>query len=105
MTLRKNWIVADRKARFALVSYFEKVCKSKPVNRYSAQWDADALLQSYGDQVCRQLIDRYANLAVAPTWTNFAKNADRLYNGMLEQKADLENRKKIKQRMKEWLSE
>lgn len=102
--------MADRKDKFALISYFVQVYKKSykqpvVVNRYAAQWDADALIDSFGLQECKGIVDYYIHYAVAPSWRGFAKNAERVYNKIQEEAADKEARRIMRERVKEWAND
>lgn len=102
--------VAHRKEKFAIISYFQKKYKERlgkglVVNKYQAQWDADALIGSYGVELLKDMIDRYFLLSSYPTWRNFCRDAQKVYEGMLDEQADLKHRHYIKMKMKSWLEE
>lgn len=102
--------MADRKERFGLVSYFEKMeqkytGRKTTINRYSGQWDADAIVESYGLSLAKELVNRYLKVAVNPTWKRFVNNADRVYDEMEQEKRDREQRKIMRARVEEWLKE
>ena len=100
--------MADRKMRFALVVYFEKsqtkiTGRKVPINRYSGQWDADAILESYGMDTSKALVDRYFKISSAPTWKRFVNSADKVYTDLRVETEDKRQRKIMKEKMKEWL--
>ena len=100
--------MADRKQRFGLVTYFEKVQQrvtgsKTTINRYSGQWDADAILESYGYDKSKELIDRYFKIATSPSWKRFAYDVEKVYDGMREEIEDKKQREVMRQRAKEWL--
>ena len=96
--------MADRKMRFALVVYFEKsqtkITGSKiPINRYSGQWDADAILESYGMDTSKALVDRYFKISSAPTWKRFVNSADKVYTDLKAEIEDKRQRRLMKDNM------
>lgn len=102
--------MADRKQRFGLVAYFEKVQKTKygtkvAINRYSGQWDADAILESYGIDDAKKLVDRYFEIAVDPSWKRFVNTAEKVYAEWTAENEDKRQRKIMRDRMEAWLRE
>lgn len=100
--------MAKRQERFALLGYFEKIEKRKrgaaaPINKHVGQWESDALIESYGIDVCKQLIDRFFMVSANPKWKTFVYNAEKLYNDSIAEKEDREHRALINKRMKEWM--
>ncbi len=100
--------MADRKERFALVAYFEKMEQrytgtKTVINRYSGQWDADAIIESYGLAEAKELVNRYLKVSQGPTWKRFVNNADRVYYEMLAENQDKADRKKMRELAKEWM--
>lgn len=101
--------MADRKDKFVLISYFQKLylrSQGKPlvVNKYLAQWDADALIDSYGKQTAMRLVDRYFDLTDSPAWRSFARNAQKLYDGMIEEEEDKKARAQMRRKFNDWIS-
>ena len=99
--------MAERKHRFALLSYFEKVegkiKKTKtPINRYSGQWAADAIIETYGFKKSKELVDRYFQVSAYPSWKGFANNAERVYSEWETEKEDKRQRLLMKERMRDW---
>ena len=102
--------MAERRQRFGLVSYFERgymnaTGEKLVINRYSGQWDADALIESYGYADCKSLVDRYFSITDGPSWKRFVSKADKIYHGAIEEKEDLEQRRIMKQRAAAWMNE
>lgn len=100
--------MADRKARFVLLSYFGKVYKAKlghspSLNKYAAQWDADALLESYDLDLAKSLVDRYIEVSTSPSWKGFARDAQKVLDSLIAERDDIESRKLMKSRMEAWL--
>lgn len=101
--------MSDRKARFGVLSRFAKGYQEKTgeklvFNKYSGQWDADALLESYGNDV-NEMIDRYFALSEHPSWKGFCRDAQKIWDGLKIEQEDLAARAKMKARFKEWASE
>lgn len=100
--------MADRKAKFALLSFFgseylKKTGNKLIINKYSAAWDADALIESFGFDECKILITRYFDVSVNPSWKGFAKSADRVYTGLIDEQHDKASRQQIKRQAIEWM--
>jgi len=101
--------VAERKEKFALISRFEKKCKmdnisNTVINKYSEQWAADALLESFSTEELNSVMDYYFSINRQPTWRGFANNADRLLQSMRLQEEDRKFREQMREKAKEWLT-
>jgi len=101
--------VAERKDRMALLSRYNKL----HLQRYEAksnmnlnveQWAADALVESYGVGVCYDLLDYYFSIALSPTWSYFAYNAQKILEAKLEVQQDIKERQQRRKKAKEWLN-
>jgi hypothetical protein len=101
--------VAERKDRMALLSRYNKL----HLQRYEAksnmnlnveQWAADALVESYGMGVCYDLLDYYFSIALSPTWSYFAYNAQKILEAKLEVQQDIKERQQRRKKAKEWLN-
>lgn len=103
--------MADRKMKFAILSYFQKEYgkatggRTVTINKYSAQWDADALIESYGVDDLKKLIDRYLELSPSPSWKGFCRDAQKVWEGLIMEALDRDERATIKRRAKEWMNE
>jgi len=103
--------MVDRKAKFAILSYFQKGYSSSTggetltINKYSAQWDADALIESYGVDSLKKMIDRYFQYSDHPSWKGFCRDAQKVWDGLLIEALDQDERTIIKQKVKEWLND
>lgn len=103
--------MSDRKDKFAVLSYFQKRYKDTlngqnlVINKYTAQWDADALIDSYGIQMTKQLIDRYFSLSEHPSWKGFARDAQKIYNAMVVEWEDEQSRKLMRQKVRTWMND
>ena len=51
--------MAERKMRYAVLTYFEKVGNANIGNKAKLQWDADGLLESYSYDQIKKVIDYY----------------------------------------------
>lgn len=103
--------MAELKERMALLSRYDKQYlfkynkKPPQYNKWSEQWAADALIESYGLDKCYELLEYYFAIAENPTWTFFIYNADKVLNGKLETEQDIRERQERRQKAREWLSE
>ena len=102
--------MADRKAKFALISYFQKLYlrdagKRLVINKYIAQWDADALIDSYGKETATKLVDRYFSLSDNPSWRSFARDAQKLYDGMVAEEEDKAARATMRRKFNDWINQ
>lgn len=103
--------MADRKAKFAILSYFQKGYSKATggetlvMNKYSAQWDADALIDSYEMEPLKKMIDRYFRINDHPSWKGFCRDAQKVWEGLAIEALDEAHRKILKQRAKEWMNE
>jgi CTP:phosphocholine cytidylyltransferase-like protein len=102
--------MAERKARLGVISYFKKIQKlttgrSETINIYSAQWAADALVESYTYDGTKALVDRYFKVSQSPSWKTFVYNSEKIYDEFVAEKEDREKRLIMKQRVAAWLHE
>ena len=103
--------MTDRKVKFEILAYFQRQSskytggETLMLNKYTAQWDADALIQSFGQQMTRQLIDRYFLYADHPSWKGFARDAQKIYESMVIEWEDEQSRSVMKKRVKEWMND
>lgn len=101
--------MADRKYRYALISKFEQHCKinglPKPViNKNAEQWSADALLESFDLDELYNAMSYYFRVSTNPTWKKFSYEADRLIMANKAYNEDLEFRRSMREKAKEWLT-
>lgn len=75
------------------------------INKYAAQWDADALLESYPEPVLKDMVNRYFSLSDHPSWKGFCRDAQKIYEAMHVEEQDVRWRNIMKQRAKEWMNE
>jgi hypothetical protein len=102
--------MADRKDRMALLSRYSKLHKikyqEKPiVNLNVEQWAADALIESFGLDICYDMLQYYFDVSSSPSWKYFANYADNIINSREQLVQDLRERAERRKKAKEWLSE
>jgi hypothetical protein len=102
--------MADRKDRMALLSRYSKLHKikyqEKPiVNLNVEQWAADALIESFGLDICYDMLQYYFDVSPNPSWKYFANYADNIISSREQLIQDLRERAERRQKAKEWLSE
>jgi hypothetical protein len=102
--------MADRKDRMALLSRYSKLHKikyqEKPiVNLNVEQWAADALIESFGLDICYDMLQYYFDVSPSPSWKYFANYAENIINSREQVVQDLRERAERRQKAKEWLSE
>ena len=102
--------MAERADRLALLGKFDKCYKQRykvvpQYNKWSEQWAADALIESYGLKFCYDLVEYYFDVAQTPTWKYFSNNAHDIYEKREQYIKDIEDRKQRRQEAKKWLSE
>lgn len=102
--------MADRKERFALLSRYSKLhaikYEAKPqLNLNVEQWAADALVDSYGLQVCYDLLQYYFDVSPSPNWKYFANYAQDIIDRQEQYRQDLKERKERREQARKWLSE
>lgn len=102
--------MADKKQRFSVISRFQKIAKEKgktlqPINMYSQQWAADAMIESYGYEETLDIVDYYFSVSASPDWNWFAYNSDRLVQSRANEKEDRALRARLRNGAKKWLEE
>lgn len=102
--------MADRKYRYALLSRYKKLCKDngRPVpilNLNVEQWSADALIESFGLEVCYDIMDYYFSISPSPTWSSFTYRAGDLLEAKIARQKDDAFRKDMREKAKRWLGE
>jgi hypothetical protein len=102
--------VTDKQKRFALLGRFDKHYKFKlgqepRYNKWVEQWSADALIESYGLDVCYELLEYYFDVSNNPSWNNFAYMADDILEAKEQYIKDIKEREHRRNMAKEWLSE
>lgn len=102
--------MTDKNKRFALLSVFDKAYKARygqpPVyNKWSEQWAADALIQSYGYEQAIELLEYYCSIAQKLDWKYFSNNAEDIRQKMENFRRDLRERAERREQAKRWLNE
>lgn len=100
--------MADKKQRFAIISRFEKNAKDKgifhqPINKYSQQWAADAMIESYGYENSLDIVDYYFIVSASPEWNWLAYNSEKLLQSKQSEEEDKRLRARLRQGAKKWL--
>jgi hypothetical protein len=100
--------VAEKQLRHALLTRYKKLAISNSIdiniNIHVEQWAADSLIESYGLDMCYELLDYYFRISETPSWKWFANNADKLYKNLQGKKEDDRIRELMKQQAKDWLN-
>jgi hypothetical protein len=102
--------MADRKDRMALLSRYSKLHKikyqEKPLlNLNVEQWASDALIESFGLDICYDMLQYYFDVSPNPNWKYFANYADTIITSRERLVQDLRERSERRKKAKEWLSE
>jgi len=102
--------MTDKNKRFALLSVFDKAYSYKygqpPVyNKWSEQWAADAIIQSYGYEQSVELLEYYCEVAHKIDWKYFSNHAEDIRQKMESTRKDLRDRAERRAQAKRWLSE
>ena len=99
--------MAQRQIRHALLARYKKLAISNStdinINIHVEQWAADSLIESYGLDMCYELLDYYFRISETPNWKWFANNADKLYKNLHSKKEDDRIRSELRKQAKEWL--
>jgi hypothetical protein len=102
--------MAERKERMALLSRYGKLHlqryeKKNLLNLNVEQWAADGLIESYGLAQCYDLLDYYFNVAIVPSWSYFAYNAEKILDAKLEKEQDKKEREERRKLARKWINE
>jgi len=102
--------MAERKDRMALLSRYSKLHKikyqEKPLlNLNVEQWASDALIESFGLDICYDMLQYYFDVSPSPSWKYFANYADTIIASRERLVQDLRERSERRKKAKEWLSE
>ena len=100
--------MAEKKYRFGIINTFKKHLQFAGkdcdyLNFNVEQWAADALVESYGYEKCKELIEYYFRVSTNPSWEWFAYNAQKVVHSMKAEQDDLALRKKMREGAKKWL--
>ena len=104
--------MADAKSRRDFMDYFKRKYEvrwgpRRPflINRNVEKWAANDLIDSYGNEGCRKLVDRYFKVSERPEWKSFTYNAQKVYDAMLTEEADEKRRKTLNDQARKWIKE
>lgn len=102
--------MTDKQKRLALLSRFDKHYKFKlgqrpQYNKWIEQWSADALIESYGMDLCYELLEYYFEITDNPKWNHFAYIAHDILARKQEHDKDILDRAERRMRAKAWLDE
>lgn len=102
--------MTDKQKRLALLSRFDKHYKFKlgqtpRYNKWVEQWSANALIDSYGMEVCYELLEYYFEVTENPTWNHFSYIANDILEAKEQYAKDIKERAERREKAKEWLSE
>lgn len=102
--------MTDRNKRFALLSTFDKYFKDKygqppSYNKWSEQWAADALIDSYGYDGAMELLQYYCSVAQKLDWKYFSNHAQDIKDKKETYQRDLKERAERRAQARKWLSE
>ena len=99
--------MAEKKYRHALLSRYKKLADSNNIvngiNVHVEQWAADSLIESYGLDMCYDMLEYYFRISETPSWKWFANNAEKLYKNLQAKKEDDRIRELMRKQAKEWL--
>jgi hypothetical protein len=99
--------VAEKQLRHALLTRYKKLAIFNNINTniniHVEQWAADSLIESYGLDMCYEMLDYYFRISETPSWKWFANNADKLYKNLQGKKEDDRIRSELRKQAKEWL--
>ncbi len=95
--------MAERKMRYAVLTYFEKYVKVG--NKAAYQWDADGLLESYSYDEIKDVIDYAASVDKKLQWRKFLYSFDDYRSAMVDAVQDRAQRRRNIERVREWMSE
>ena len=99
--------MAEKQLRHALLTRYKKLAVSHSIdfniNIHVEQWAADSLIESYGLDMCYELLDYYFRISETPSWKWFANNADKLYKNLQNKKEDDRIRELMRKQAKDWL--
>jgi len=102
--------MVSNKEIHGLIGYYEKTMQAygngvEKVNRYKAKWAATDLIESYGYDVVKMMIDYYGKHSQVISWDHFAKNSDKVYANMIREEEDIVHRNVQKEIAIQWIGE
>lgn len=99
--------MAQKQLRHALLTKYKKLAIKKNIdsniNIHVEQWAADSLIESYGLDMCYEILEYYFRVSETPSWKWFANNADKLYKNLQGKKEDDRIRAMLREQAKDWL--
>lgn len=99
--------MAQKQLRHALLTKYKKLAIEKNIdsniNIHVEQWAADSLIESYGLDMCYEILEYYFRVSETPSWKWFANNADKLYKNLQGKKEDDRIRAMLREQAKDWL--
>lgn len=101
--------MAQRKDRMDLLKRYwgyhkEKYGQGPTLNFSAEQWTADALIESYGLDLCYDILSYYFKVNQSPSWDSFAFNAERILKAKLNKDQDNKEREERRRMAREWLN-
>ena len=102
--------MVSNKEIHGLIGYYEKTMQaygngSEKVNRYKAKWAATDLIESYGYDMVKSMIDYYGKHSQVTSWDHFAKSSDKVYSNMMAERQDVLHRDEQKKIAIQWIGE
>ena len=99
--------MAEKQLRHALLTRYKKLAISNNIsiniNIHVEQWAADSLIESYGLDMCYELLDYYFRISETPSWKWFVNNADKIFKNLTARKEDARIRAVLREQAKDWL--
>ena len=102
--------MVSNKEIHGLIGYYESTMRAygngaEKVNRYKAKWAATDLIESYGYDVVKSMIDYYGKHSQVISWDHFAKNSDKVHANMMAERQDVLHRDEQKKIAIQWIGE
>lgn len=102
--------MVSNKEIHGLIGYYENTMRAynngfEKVNRYKAKWAATDLIESYGYDVVKSMIDYYGMHSQVATWDHFTKNSDKVHANMMAERQDFLHRDEQKKIAIQWIGE
>lgn len=93
----------------AMIKKFQGKLKAKFVEDYqinilTEKFKAYELVDSFGVDQVKQMIDYYFYVQQNPSWAHFVKNSSKVRKAMFDQIRDMETRKELAKQSREWLA-
>ena len=93
----------------AFISSFQTRQKSagvvETINRNTARWASEDLLDSYTDEQLTMAMDRFFAVASDKRWANFVRSADEFLLAAVNARRDMEQRARAKEQLRRILDE